>query len=724
MNVQDLGQEIDQYGQSIADHGERVGRLLTALHADAATLAAGLIAGSQPIGPLAAYAKKHLDPEALSIFESVFRIRALGPLISGQDIKKAGTKEASAKDVREQLEILRRLFLAMAKDLRVVLVLLASRLETLRYFTRVKQRASLAFAQETLEVFAPLANRLGLWQIKWELEDLGLRFFLPQVYKDLAAKLDQRRAQREAFIDSAIAQLKLSLIQAPVKASVSGRPKHIYSIYKKMLAKHLAFEQIQDLRAVRVIVPSVKDCYLALSCVHQLWIAVDSEYDDYIAKPKPNGYQSLHTVVTTQDGARLEVQIRTQQMHDFAEFGVAAHWRYKESLDQANTSVKKTRTQEIDDGMQRQLAWMRQLLNWQQELGHALSADQPADLLQEQIYVLTPDAKVIELPAGATAVDFAYHVHTNLGHRCRGAKINGHLVALQTALANGQTIEIISARTNDQTGPSRDWSNPELGFVVSHRARAKVRHWFNAQELSHQVSIGRAEVEKALQREGKTALPLDQLAAQLGMESSELLFVAMAKGEIGPRQLEGAIRFDRHALAKSDLAPAVDQPIALNPAKRVGQDKASRSDVLVVGVDLLLTQLARCCRPLPPDSIAGYVTRGKGISIHRANCVSFKALFLRSPERVIDTAWDHRHQRVGAAYDTDLSVTASDRQGLLRDITDLLSREKINVTAMQSVTKMQMAHIRLTVQVASLERLNHALAAIRAIVGVLEIKRR
>ncbi|WP_343719892.1 RelA/SpoT family protein, partial [Achromobacter dolens] len=510
-----------------------------------------------------------------------------------------------------------------------------------------------------------------------------------------------------------------------IEAEVSGRPKHIYSIWNKMRVKRLDFSQMYDLRALRIIVDDVRACYMALGMVHEMWTPLSDEFDDYISRPKPNGYRSLHTVVADDDGRPFEVQIRTREMHQFAEYGMAAHWRYKEAGAKGGQVAASS---EYD----RQLAWMRQLLAWNSdvEAGEAPVADKPDAAksaaksgpgksrhaaaptpTDERIYVLTPQARVIELPAGATPVDFAYHLHTDLGHRCRGARVDGQMVPLQTRLATGQTVEIISAKSG---GPSRDWLNPQLGFLASPRARAKVRMWFNAIELQQRITQGQALVEKELQRLGKTAVNLEQLAQNLGFARADDLYVAAAKEEFSLRQIDAVFQ---------QPAPAAEpQPAALRHASAGSAEKSGKSGVLVVGVGSLLTQLARCCRPAPPDAIAGFVTRGRGVSIHRSDCHSYLALAAREPERVIEVAWGETP--ADTFYPVDISVRAHDRSGLLRDLSEVFARLRLNVVGVNTQSRQSLAHMVFTVEVRGGESLARALDALAEVPGVSSAVRR
>ena len=610
----------------------------------------------------------------------------------------AGTAMAS--------ENVRKMLLAFSRDLRVVLLRLASRLQTLRHMAAHKVAVPPDLAQETLQVFAPLANRLGIWQLKWELEDLSFRFLEPSTYREVAAMLDEKRVEREAFMAEWVQRLQTELLGQHIPAQVHGRPKHIYSIVKKMRGKSLAFDQVFDIRAVRVVVDSVPDCYAALSWVHSRLTPLVEEFDDYIARPKSNGYQSLHTVVRDAQGRAIEVQIRTQAMHAHAELGVAAHWAYKEagSRGYAGVAASKAASDKI--------ALMRQLLAWEREMTGLGDADAGAAAMQhDRIYVLTPEAAVVELPVGGTGVDFAYTVHTNLGHRCRGVRVDGQMVPLSTPLDNGQTVEVIAAK---EGGPSRDWLNPELGFLASPRARAKVRAWFNAQVAQENVARGREAVEKLLQREGKTATRHEDLASQLGFADAPALFEAVGKDEFSLRTIETFLR-------PIEPVPAADDWLR----HKINRKSASANPggVLVVGIGALMTELARCCRPAPPDPICGFVTRGKGVSVHRAHCPNFEQMLLRQPDRAIEVQWQGLGEGA-AVYPVDVQVQAQDRQGLLRDISEVLAREKINVIGVQTQSVKGTAWMTFTVEVGDAVRLGKVLATVRSVAGVESARRR
>ncbi|MEY4978471.1 MAG: pyrophosphokinae [Pseudomonadota bacterium] len=614
---------------------------------------------------------------------------------------KAPVSELAAS----QTENVRKMLLAFSRDMRVVMLRLASRLQTLRHFAATKVDPGESLASESLHVFAPLANRLGIWQIKWEMEDLAFRFLDPQTYKQVARLLDEKRAERETHIEQVRQQLEHDLLRQGVSASVQGRPKHIYSIVKKMRGKSLHFDRVFDIRALRVVVPQLDDCYTVLAWVHAHFAPLPEEFDDYIAKPKANGYQSLHTVVRDTQGRAFEIQIRSQAMHDHAEHGVAAHWAYKEAGTKGYAGVSAS--SEYDA----KIAVLRQLLAWERDLSGTTEG-----LFDDRIYVLTPDAAIVELPRGATPVDFAYTVHTSLGHRCRGARVDGTMVALNTALQSGQTVEISTAK---EGGPSRDWLNPELGYLVSHRAKSKVRAWFNAQALEETVARGREAVEKLLQREGKTALKLDDLAQTMGLSSAQQLFEQVGKDELSVRTIEALWRPTEPPVAPQDRVPWLKKP------RRPTSREPGR--VLVVGVDSLMTQLAKCCKPAPPDDIRGFVTRGKGVSVHRADCTDFNHLRKKSPDRVIDVQWAPAASATrdpDACYPVDVAVEAADRQGLLRDISEVFAREKINVIGVQTQTVKNVAWMTFTIEVGDARQVARAMSVVGDVAGVRVVRRK
>lgn len=626
-------------------------------------------------------------------------------LVAVQRAARAANVEVERREL--QTERVRKMLLAFSRDLRVVLLRLASRLQTLRWHAAARHGCPAELALESQQVFAPLANRLGIWQIKWELEDLAFRFLQPEQYAQIARALDQSRSRREAAVREASQRLRRELAVAGVDAQVQGRPKHLYSIWKKMQGKGVELGSIYDLRALRVIVPEVRDCYAALSCVHARWRALPEQFSDYIAKPKANGYQSLHTVVLDDDGAPLEVQIRTRAMHEHAEYGVAAHWAYKEAGARGYAGVSAAGGFE-ERVAQARKAVLRQLLAWERDQAAQRAHDAGFD---DRIFVFTPQATVIELPAGATPIDFAYALHTDLGHRCRGARIDGAMVPLNTALANGQTVEVVAAK---EGGPSLDWLNAELHFLKSPRSRAKVRAWFNARALADTIARGREQVEKLLQREGRTALKHDELAARLGFKGADALFEVVGKDEFSLRAIENLLK-------PQETAPAEADAVALRRAR------AGDGGVLVVGVESLMTSLARCCRPAPPDAIGGYVTRGKGVAIHRSNCTNFRHMLSVNPERAIAVAWGARPSQRDALYPVKVWIEANDRSGLLRDITELFAKERMNVTAVRTQagrgTAGAPAQLEITVELDDASRLPAALSQVARLPGVRSARR-
>ncbi len=538
-----------------------------------------------------------------------------------------------------------------------------------------------------------------MWQLKWELEDLSFRYLEPELYKRIAGLLENRRSERERFVEQSIAELADELARAGIRAEITGRPKHLYSIYTKMRAKSLDFSQIHDVSGLRVLVDEAKDCYTVLGVVHNLWAPIPREFDDYISRPKANLYRSLHTAVIGPEGKALEVQIRTREMHRDAELGVAAHWRYKEGGKRATGK---------GDPFDEKIAWLRQMLAWRDEIVDASDWIEQSKhaVLDDIVYVLTPQGRVIDLPQGATPVDFAYALHSDIGHRCRGAKVNGAIVPLDYRLKNAEAVEIITARIG---GPSRDWLNPALGYIRSSRARNKVRQWFNSREIASVVAAGRAAVERELQREGRRAASLEELAKRLGFGEPDELFAAVGREEVGSRQLQTALR--------GRTEPA-HPPEVLPHRARAGQ---SSSGILVLGVERLLTQLARCCKPAPPDRISGFVTKGRGVSVHRRDCTSLARLVERFPERIIGAEWG---SRAGQAYPVDIVVRGNDRQGLLRDVTETLVREKTNVIAAKTQTRNDIASMYFTVEVDDIDQLQRALSAIEDVRGVLAAARR
>ena len=701
-------------GQGALAFALGVAQTLAFLRTDAETRIAGLMFELTVLDPKAVTGlEARVGKEATDLVTGVRQLIRLRDMTIGKET--IGRGKNAAQQAVAQIETLRKMLLAMASDMRVVLVRLASCVTTLRYFADIKlfNDMTQAYGRETLDLYAPLANRLGIWQLKWELEDLSFRFLEPDTYKRIAKMLEEKRMMREGFVQGAIVRLQDELAAAGIKAEVFGRPKHIYSIWSKMRGKELDFSELYDVRAFRVIVADDKACYTVLGVVHNIWTPIPKEFDDYISRPKANGYQSLHTVVMADDARPLEVQIRTQEMHNFAEYGIAAHWRYKE---EGGSDFKG---QKYDE----KIAWLRQLLAWKTDVADVVVGQEDiqrewveklkSTTLDDRIFVLTPQARVLELPVGATPIDFAYHLHSEVGHRCRGARVDGIMVPLNTALKSGQTCEIITAKGAPGTaGPSRDWLG--AGYTVSTRTRSKVRAWFHAIDLEETLAHGRAMVEKSLQREGKTAVNLETLAHKLGFTKVDDLFISVGKEEFSLRHVEQALHDTGEAAVPEDA-------VVLNKSRASSVEQGAKSGVLVVGTEGLLTVLAKCCKPAPPDGIIGFVTRGKGVSIHRATCKNFAEMRSKAPERVIETDWGRAgHDTV---YPVDLFILAGDRQGLLRDISEVFSREKINVIGVNTQSAKGQARMTFTAEIGSTAQLQKALLAIMEVGGVEEARR-
>ncbi|MDV6345090.1 GTP diphosphokinase [Nitrosomonas sp. Is37] len=606
-------------------------------------------------------------------------------------------------DQAQQIESLRQMLLAMVQDIRVVLIKLAERMQTMRYLSGASSKLQQRIASETRGIFAPLANRLGVWQIKWELEDLALRYLEPQLYKEIARLLDERRVDREQYIADVVAQLKQELLQANIKGEVSGRPKHIHSIINKMRRKNLEFNELYDIRAMRILVDDIKDCYAALGLVHHLWQPIPGEFDDYIARSKSNGYRSLHTAVIGPRGLALEVQIRTHDMHHNSELGVAAHWRYKEGS-------------KSDSKFDEKIAWLRQILAWKDEVsdGGDLLEQFKSELFQDKVFVLTPQGKVIDLPKGSTPIDFAYALHTDLGHRTRGAKVDGRIVPLNTHLLNGQRVEILTSKLG---APSRDWLNPALGYLQSPRSRAKVRYWFKYQNFEENVAVGRVKLDRELHRAGVGSMNQEKLAHKLHYNHLEDLLAAIGRGDVSEHQI--ALVIQEATPPKPAEAPSVFTTKHMPPLK-------APSGIVVEGVGNLLINLAKCCKPVPPDVIVGYITRDRGMSIHRQTC----AFVTRLPEER-HTRLLHAHWGAGANLVTsvDIEVEAHDRQGLLRDISDLFVREKVNATKVNATkgntqSRSNLAKMQFSLEITNLDQLQRLLALIQQVPDVITARRR
>jgi len=677
-------------GEPYHSHVFAVADILNDLHLDYETLAAAMLHDVvEDTEVTLDDIRENFGPAIARMVDGVTKLERIG------EFQKAG------ESIDEnQAENLRKLLLAMAEDVRVVLIKLADRLHNMRTLYHLDPEQQRRIARETQDIYAPLANRLGIWQVKWELEDLSLRYLEPEAYQELVRLLAEKREDREAYIARVIATLDTELKKTGIKAKVSGRPKHINSIWRKMQRKQLDFDQIFDMRAVRILVHEVKDCYAALGIVHGLWRHIPKEFDDYIANPKENLYRSLHTAVVGPEGHNLEIQIRTEEMHRHAELGVAAHWRYKEGGGG-------------DAGYEEKIAWLRQLLEWKDEEHSANDfVDRfKSEAFQERVYVMTPQGRIIDLPQGATPLDFAYAVHTEVGHRCRGAKINGRIVPLTYHLQNGEQVEVMTAR---QPGPSRDWLNTHLGYLKTSRARSRVRSWFRHQDYELNVSAGRAILDRELNRVAIASLPMEKIAARFKYDQVDDFLAAIGHGDVTAGQL---------ANAANELVPRQDALVTQAPRTSKKELSTTDSGFKVFGVGNLLTTTAHCCNPVPNDPIVGYITRGRGVTIHRQDCGNVLRLEGEDRDRLIEVEW-------GAAadetYQVDIAVEAYDRSGLLRDITSVLANDKINLSGVNTLTDKQdgIARMSLTIEITDISQLSRVLAKIGQLPNVVEARRK
>ncbi|TDJ14111.1 MAG: bifunctional (p)ppGpp synthetase/guanosine-3',5'-bis(diphosphate) 3'-pyrophosphohydrolase [Gammaproteobacteria bacterium] len=596
----------------------------------------------------------------------------------------------------QQSEALRKMLLAIVSDVRLVLVRIAEQLYRLRLAKKAPMDEQQALAIETREIYAALANRLGVWRLKWELEDLAFRYLEPVTYKQIAQSLNEKRTERESFIATVKSQLLVELAKAGLDADISGRPKHIYSIWRKMQRKGSGLEHIFDERAVRVLVNDVRECYAALGVVHNLWSYLPGEFDDYIANPKENNYQSLHTAVIGPEGRTVEVQIRTHDMHRQAELGVAAHWRYKEGSPPEAAFDQKIR-------------FIRHILEPSDRDDELLDQIRD-DVFEDRVYAVSPKGDVAEMPAGSTPLDFAYHVHTQVGHRCRGAKVNGRIVPLSYKVQNGDKIEIITA---SEAKPSRDWLNPQLGYLAATRSRAKVRSWFRQQDKEQNRRQGREMLDRELARLNVRDIPANEIAKHLKFKDSAALCTALGAGDLSTAAIATALQ----NLRRDEYGEILKKP------RQRKSKAAQRNKTSISGIGDLLSTFARCCRPVPPEHIAGYITQGRGVSIHRQDCGNFLRLNSRNPERVIEVDWGNSEH---ASYPAELKLYAYDRQGLLRDISSVLADEKISVLAMQTKSdkKRMQAIMELSIEVPDLPALSRIISRLEQVPNVTSVRRR
>ncbi len=633
--------------------------------------------------------------------------KAVADLVQGagqMEAIRSLQQETGAEQDSQQIESLRKMLLAMVDDARVVLLKLADRVISLRHIKNSSRELQISFAKETKNIFAPLANRLGIGQLKWELEDFAFRYLEPETYKKIAKSLKEKRVAREKYIEDVIQLLTDKIKAENIKGEVSGRVKHIYSIWKKMQRKNLPFEEIYDVRAVRILVEKVQDCYGALGIVHGEWQHIPKEFDDYVATPKENGYSSIHTAVLGPEGKVLEIQIRTFQMHEEAEKGIAAHWAYKEGANLARAGVDE------------KIAWMRQLLEWQSELADAnpdeLMDEFQTSVAEDRVFTFTPGGKVVDLPAGSTPIDFAYRVHTSVGHRCIGAKVSGRIVPLTYQVQGGDVIEIM---TKKDEAPSRDWLVPYNGYIAATRTRHKINQWFNKLNKEDNANAGRALLEKELSRIGIKDADYSELASRLHLAAEVELLAKIGTGDLGINLVLNRARelFEKESLQEEKLQD-------ISPSIRKKSKRKSMSDISVSGVDDLLTNIAKCCKPVPGESIIGYITQGRGIVIHRKECVHAKKAVQQKPERIIEVNWEGDSANT---YAVDLRILAFDRRGLLKDITTVLSNEGAAITDMTTHKNKEQVHINLEVELAASDDLQRILSLLKQLPNIFEVKR-
>ncbi|PHM61695.1 GTP diphosphokinase [Xenorhabdus ishibashii] len=611
-----------------------------------------------------------------------------------------------------QVDNVRRMLLAMVEDFRCVVIKLAERIAHLREVKDASEDERVLAAKECSNIYAPLANRLGIGQLKWELEDFCFRYLHPDEYKKIAKLLHERRIDREQYIEKFVTTLRKYMLKEGVRAEIYGRPKHIYSIWRKMQKKALSFDELFDVRAVRIVVERLQDCYAALGIVHTHYRHLPDEFDDYVANPKPNGYQSIHTVVLGPNGKTLEIQIRTRQMHDDAELGVAAHWKYKEG---AALGGGKSGSYES------RIAWLRKLIAWQEEMADTgeMLDEVRSQVFDDRVYVFTPKGDVIDLPIGSTPLDFAYHIHSDVGHRCIGAKIGGRIVPFSYQLQMGDQIEII---TQKQPNPSRDWLNPNLGYVTTSRGRAKIHNWFRKQDRDKNIIAGRQMLDNELAHLGITVKEAEkELIARYNVHTLEEVLAGIGVGDIRIHQLVNFLqsKFNKITAEEEDREALRNLENKTYTPRNTSKDNGR---IVVEGVGNLMHHIARCCQPIPGDEIIGFITRGRGISIHRADCDQLAELEASSPERIVDAVWGESYS---SGYSLVVRVVANDRSGLLRDITTILANEKINVLGVSSRSdvKQQLATIDMDIEIYNLQVLGRVLAKLNQLSDVIEARR-
>jgi GTP pyrophosphokinase len=677
-------------GVSCLQQGLSMAEILLDLHLDNETLAAALVYNSVRYADLNLEdVREHLGAEVAKLVRGAIQMDALRTLLG------------LSSENHEQLENVRKMLLAMVEDMRVVLIKLAERAVVMRTLDVFEEKKRQQFAQETMAIYAPLANRLGIGQLKWELEDLSFRYVEPAAYLAIAKSLNERRIVREQYVKQVVADLRAALQQAGVQhAEVYGRAKHIYSIHRKMVRKKLSYEELFDLNAVRILVHTIEDCYTALSVVHGLWKPLTKEFDDYVTTPKPNGYRSIHTAIVGPDNKTVEVQIRTHEMHQESEHGVAAHWRYKEG------GAQKA-------GYEAKIAWLRQVLEWQKDIvktGGKVDQAQAA-VLDDRIYVFTPTGEIVDLQQGSTPLDFAYHIHSEVGHRCRGAKINGTMVPLTYTLNTGEQVEILTAK---QSNPSRDWINSHLGYLKTARAKAKVHHWFKLQDYDRNIGEGQELFDREIQRLALGEIDQEKLAHKLHFKNKKDMLAALGNGDLRMTQILGGIHAQHEVNKKQEEATA---PIPLR-----APSKALPKGINIAGIGNLLTHTAHCCKPAPGDAVIGYITQGRGVALHRQDCHNMLNLVPANQSRLVDVDWGVGSK---AVYPVDIHVHAYDRPGLVRDVTTLIANEKLNLIALTTTTdkKQNTAHVAVTVEIHDISVLSKVFDHIRHIPNVIDVQR-
>jgi guanosine-3',5'-bis(diphosphate) 3'-pyrophosphohydrolase len=703
-------------GEPYINHSLAVAAILAELRVPPSVIAAGLLHDTVEDTSLTlADLNRDFGSEIARLVDGVTKLTQLPRVSRGDQHEDGYEREQEARELAERRgfpdpdeeadqmlrsrrydlvsETLRKTFLAMGEDVRVVLIKLADRLHNMRTLGYMPENKRKRIAQETLDIFAPLANRLGIWQIKWELEDLGFRYTNPEKYREIAENLAERRSVREEQMQAIKNNLQSVLLQAGIQADITARPKHIYSIYKKMHRKGVPFDLVHDVRGVRIIVPDVPNCYSTLGVIHTKWRPIPGEFDDYIAAPKDNFYRSLHTAVVYEDGKTLEVQIRTPEMNQNAEYGIAAHWRYKEGAPR-------------DEEYERRILWLRSLMEWRQDVEDAREFvdSMKSDVFEDRVYVFTPRGDIIDLPAGSTPIDFAYHVHTDIGHRCRGAKINGKLVALDYQLKTGDKVEILAAKRG---GPSRDWLNQNLGLVKTQRARAKIRRWFKRQAREQNAAQGKSMLDRELRRLGLQDFNLDRLAREFEYRNVEDLYEAIGLSDLSISRIVNHLTLGD---SREEPEPAL---VAAPPKGVSGAD----DNVSVLGLKGLLTTLARCCNPAPGDEIIGYITRGRGATIHRRDCPNI--LRIQDSERLVRVSWGEPKM----TYPVPIRIKAYDRNGLMKDVSTLISDEGINMPKVKVDTNRNLAVFDLILEVRDIVQLSRVLDRLENLPNVMEAQR-